>query len=321
MDNGDFNMINNSRIRLLIVVPCINYPSPSKVPCPPKAPCPPKGPLPINFSLSPLQAWSVIDSKELFRGGFVLAKVKIEHLDLALQVPDQDLALFMSIAARELLGRIPPLKSWAFRENEIVILTGSSMPAALPAMHWEEDLGRRADGLEGVILQVNNLVCDVAFKEERQLVDVRSVAYRHLVKKVVVGQTARLAPTVHNLKEIQWIQRGDVSTIKERKLELANSEGLITSVFMHPLHRPSITSLTSHSLQRPFLLATFYIRLMVTVQASQLTQQLAISAMFLLLNAIMGKFWKRTVKVFELFHLHQQKWSGPWVIKGFPLGA
>ena len=268
--NDDFNEIDTSLYALVAVVPRIRYPGLSRT-------RPPKAPLPIDFSLSPRIAWaSLIASKKVIvtvncikptcskgfdcdhqenhrkryqlygqtvRGGFVLVTVKLEALDLALRVTDDDFAVFNTIAEGDRLGRIPPLTSWTFQENETVVLMHSRMPVALPGMHWEEDLGKLTDGAEGVIQRVGDLMCDVAFKEKGEVVDVRSVAYRHLVKKLVVGQTVRLASGIRDLKEIQWVQRGDsgVLTIEERRLELANNEGLVSSVFIHSLHGHSVS--------------------------------------------------------------------------------
>ncbi|KAE9387885.1 hypothetical protein BT96DRAFT_948031 [Gymnopus androsaceus JB14] len=202
--NDDFNEINTSLYALVAVVPRIRK----------------------RYQLYGQTVW----------GGFVLLTVKLEALDLALRVPDDDFAIFTTIAEGDCLGRIPPLTSWTFQEKETVILRHPRIPTALPVMHWEEDLGKLTDGAEGVIQKVGELVCDIAFKEKGEVVDVRSVAYCHLVKKLVVGQTVRLATGVCDLKEIQWIQQGDsgVLTVKERRLELANNERLISSVYMHP---------------------------------------------------------------------------------------
>ncbi|KAE9384250.1 hypothetical protein BT96DRAFT_1008265 [Gymnopus androsaceus JB14] len=267
--NDDFNEVDRSLYAQLIVIPRIKYPGLSRT-------HPPKAPLPIDFSLSPNMAWDsfmvsnnvtvlvvcieptclsgwvcnhqtnirkryeVYD--QMVRGGFALVEVKLEGLDLALRVPDADLAVFKTIGGSR-LGRIPPVTSWIFQEKETVTLTHSHIPVALPSMHWEEDLGKATDGAEGVIQKVDDLVCDVAFKEQGEIVDVRSVAYRHLVKKLVVGQTVRLGPDVCALKEMQWIQLGDfgVLTMEERQLDLANAEGLVSSVYLHPLHGPSVS--------------------------------------------------------------------------------
>lgn len=275
--DDDYKRINTSTHAQLVVMPRINiHGLGQRVHLKPTKICPAKSPLPIDFGLSPLIAWASFiasgntvtascieptcskpwecDHEEhcrkryrllgqTVRGGFVLLKIKLEALDVALQVTEEDFKLFTTIAEGDQLGRVPPLTSWAFRENEIVILRNSRLPAALPGMQRVEDLGILADGAEGIIQRVGELVCDVAFKEKGEVVDIRSVAYRHLVKKVVVGQTVRLASGVRDLKEIQWIQDKDTSvlSVKERRLELANMEGLVSGVFMHPLHGPSVS--------------------------------------------------------------------------------
>ncbi|KAJ3799293.1 hypothetical protein GGU11DRAFT_777662 [Lentinula aff. detonsa] len=268
--DDDFAQVDTSHYAQLIVVPRIKYPGSSRT-------RPPKAPIPVDFNLPPTKAWSnfmvsdnvrvtsiciqsecstpfACDHQEYsrkryrflgqtVRGGFVLLVVKLEALDLALRVPDDVYTTFRTIAEGDDLGKIPPLSSWTFETNETVILTQSKLPAALPGMYWREDLGSLKDGAEGVIQKVGDLVCDVAFKKNGQLVDVRSVAYRHLVKVIAIGQTVRLAPGVRDLKEIQWVQQGDsgVMSVVETELKLANSEGLVTGVFIHLIHGPSVS--------------------------------------------------------------------------------
>ncbi|KAE9401264.1 hypothetical protein BT96DRAFT_938107 [Gymnopus androsaceus JB14] len=181
---------------------------------------------------------------QTIQGGFVLMKVKLYDLDVALQVPDDELAVFEKIADGDPLGNVPPPTSWTFQEKETVILTrNSSVPAALPDTQRNSKLGNLPDGTEGVIEKVCNLVCEVAFLYQGQGLGIWSVAQRNLVKKLASGQTVRVAPGIRPFKEQRWIQTGDwgVYTMKETQLEFANRMGLVTSVFMHPLHGPSIS--------------------------------------------------------------------------------
>ncbi|KAE9398428.1 hypothetical protein BT96DRAFT_940200 [Gymnopus androsaceus JB14] len=237
---------------------------------------PPKAPIPVDFNFSPPIAWqSFIASEQVtvsciekgctdawncdheehwmkryvlfnqtIRGGFVLMKVKLYDLDVALQVPDDELAVFEMIADGDPLGNVPPPTSWTFQEKETVILTrNSNVPAALPDTQRNSELGNLPDGTEGVIEKVCNLVCEVAFLYQGQGLGIWSVAQRNLVKKLASGQTVRVAPGIRPFKERRWIQTGDwgVYTMKETQLEFANRMGLVTSVFMHPLHGPSVS--------------------------------------------------------------------------------
>lgn len=264
----DFNETDTSVYALLQVIPRIKFPG--------SRTRPPKSPLPVDFNLSPLIAWqSFIASKQVIvscieekctdpwdcdhqehwikryvlfdqviRGGFVLIRVKLCDLEVALQVPDDELAVFQIIAEGDPLGNVPIPTSWTFREKETVILTRhSGIPAALPGTQRFPELGKLPDGIEGIIKHVCGLVCEVAFAYQGQAVGLWSVPQRNLVKKLDVGQTARLAPGIRSFKERRWIQTGDwgVCMMKETQVDLANTMGLVTSVFMHPLHGPSVS--------------------------------------------------------------------------------
>ncbi|KAJ3738384.1 hypothetical protein DFH05DRAFT_1464660 [Lentinula detonsa] len=190
--DDDFAQVETSHYAQLIVVPRIKYPGPRS-----SRTRPPKAPIPLEFNLPPTKAWSnFMVSNNTVRGGFVLLVVKLEALDLALRVPDDVYSTFRTIAEGDDLGKIPPLSSWTFETTKQMKL-----------MYWREDLGSLKDGAEGVIQKVGDLVCDVAFKKNGQLVD---------------GDSG-------------------VMSVVETELKLANSEGLVTGVFIHPIHGPSVS--------------------------------------------------------------------------------
>lgn len=151
--------------------------------------------------------------------------------------------VFETLAEGDSLGNVPPLTSWTFREKEIVMLTKHTGTAALPGTQHKPELGNLLDGTEGVIEKVYDLVCEVTFIHQGQVLGVRSVPYCNLVKKLAVGQAVRLSPEIHTFKERRWTQMGDwgLFTLKETLLKLASSKGLVTCKFMHPLHGPSVS--------------------------------------------------------------------------------
>ncbi|KAE9385315.1 hypothetical protein BT96DRAFT_1007154 [Gymnopus androsaceus JB14] len=224
---GDFGIIvqdnygetDSSVHALLQVIPRIKFPG--------SRTRPPKAPIPVDFNLSPPIAWqSFIASKQVTvsciekgynPGGFVLMKVKLYDLDVALQVPDDELAVFEMIADGDPLGNVPPPTSWTFQEKETGIFQ---------------------TGTEGVIEKVCNLVCEVAFLYQGQGLGIWSVAQRNLVKKLASGQTVRVAPGISSLQGTEMDSN--------RRL----------GVFMHPLHGPSLGSIShlnkvSHPASRP----------------------------------------------------------------------
>lgn len=135
--NDDYKEVDTSRYAHLIVVPRIKYKFTHLSRTRPR-----KAPLLIDFNLSPEKAWrsfmisnnTIVHATciiagcssawecnhqknrhkryqvfgQTVRGGFGLIVVSLDDLELAQRVPDEEFALFTSIAKDGPLGRIPP---------------------------------------------------------------------------------------------------------------------------------------------------------------------------------------------------------------------
>lgn len=174
-------------------------------------------------------------------GGFALVRVNLADLTLATRLPNRILSSFTAISRSEVsASRVPPPPLWTFLIDEQVIFQHTVEP---PAMPWGKqrslELRDLADGDEGIIRKVEELLCEVWFTVK----GLRIVPYRNLFKKLSVGQTVKLCEHIGSVKEIKRVELGGspLSSLTEASITLGGTEGTITDVYMDPNLGPSVS--------------------------------------------------------------------------------